>query len=1094
MAAPLALLAPALKALAAQGGRAAVTGAAKNIAKDALKNKAKDFVTGKKKKKGKRGALVKSKGGEVTREGEQGGGSLVATTPMVGNYRVETPPDKPDTEGKPSQVSFESINNQLESIVALTEVLKKTSMSKLKTSDNRRKAERKAAEKAKKRDKESLLERGAGFIGGAIGGAVSKSAPFDPLKFFTMIFLGSLLLWITKNGSKIIGFLKAGLAFFNNFGKLLKAGFGLLGKGIKAGLKAIGSAFPKLGKLGKSIKGIFTSAGKMIKGALSGIGNGLKNLAKGIIKKLKDLGKFMMNPQGKKPPKGTPKGLQKSAKSASKTGELSNNARRILKKHGPEAAERYQRLVDNGMDPAKASRQVNKSIKAGKIVSKPAAQAGSKAGSKVAQKAGEKSLVTVSKGALRFLKRIPVIGGLITLVVSLLSGDPISQALFKTGGAVLGGFLGSFIPIPVIGTLLGELVGEYIGDLMYHLLMGGGPEAVGEKMKKDIEGLLKVGTAAINWAKDGFGRLYEGLPRINLFGVKGLVNFPSLLLNPLQVVPTVYKSFFTRDPMKPGKETTQGEPEQIEYQTGVTTPSTGPGAAPPEPDYSQEPTVGRRPTITSTGATVSAANITPNMSRKDKFMMIYNAAVAAGDPMPALSAAQSMFETGFLTSELSLKANNPYGQTGRGDAGYYDYRNASENTKWALYSSYNAAIKHHVKRWSTKTPQGNPGYATYDNPMDAMRGIIENYAPAKDANNHAHYLGGVEAILKEMGFDPNAPEKPQVQSTATTPQVQPTTPMAMASPPLAGQGQSGVAPTIEMVPGTITTPQTTPSIQDPPPAPAPTGTGLTNVVPTANLMAPGIYAGENAIQNKVGFTSGRGMRWGKMHRGVDIGVGKGNKGYYVALKLNGKVSDVGSFSGYGKTVVITSGGKDFLFAHLARTMVQKGQSYNGEIIGEIGNTGAGTGEHLHFEVSPAGTGGYQQDEDPMPYVKYLAIGRMGDGSPVGTNNTTPDLSIQDPSTASGSTTTAGGSVTTGSGSVTVTRSSTAGGGSVSSISSQLPYEVSGGGGVIMMTHPSGRTGGAMGGKSTGTPVIMGSGDVVNSYYKSQLLGFLYKQG
>ena len=122
----------ALKLLASQGLKKAAVETAKGVVKD----KAKDFVTGKgRKKKGKRGkggALVKSKGGQITQGGEQErGGALVPTTPMVGNYRVETPPQKPDEEGKPSKVSYEAINNQLDSIVGLTEVLKKTSMSKI---------------------------------------------------------------------------------------------------------------------------------------------------------------------------------------------------------------------------------------------------------------------------------------------------------------------------------------------------------------------------------------------------------------------------------------------------------------------------------------------------------------------------------------------------------------------------------------------------------------------------------------------------------------------------------------------------------------------------------------------------------------------------------------------------------------------------------------------------------------------------------------------------------------------------------------------------------------------------------------------------
>ena len=85
-----ALLGPAIKALTSGAAKKAAMDAAKGVVKD----KAKDFVTGKNRKgKGKRGALTKTEesGEEQVKSGR--GGAIISTTPMVGSYRVETPPE-----------------------------------------------------------------------------------------------------------------------------------------------------------------------------------------------------------------------------------------------------------------------------------------------------------------------------------------------------------------------------------------------------------------------------------------------------------------------------------------------------------------------------------------------------------------------------------------------------------------------------------------------------------------------------------------------------------------------------------------------------------------------------------------------------------------------------------------------------------------------------------------------------------------------------------------------------------------------------------------------------------------------------------------
>ena len=119
------------------------------------------------------------------------------------------------------------------------------------------------------------------------------------------------------------------------------------------------------------------------------------------------------------------------------------------------------------------------------------------------------------KGALPavkgFSKRIPVLGPIIVGIVSLMSGEPAAQALFKAGGAALGGALGTFIPIPILGTLIGETIGVFVGDLLYELIMGGGIEAVGKKLKDTFKTFVEP---VFNFFKDGIGRFFTNFPSI----------------------------------------------------------------------------------------------------------------------------------------------------------------------------------------------------------------------------------------------------------------------------------------------------------------------------------------------------------------------------------------------------------------------------------------------------------------------------------------------------------------------------------------------------------------------------------------------------
>ena len=93
----------------------------------------------------------------------------------------------------------------------------------------------------------------------------------------------------------------------------------------------------------------------------------------------------------------------------------------------------------------------------------------------------------------------------------------------------------------------------------------------------------------------------------------------------------------------------------------------------------------------------------------------------------------------------------------------------------------------------------------------------------------------------------------------------------------------------------------------------------------------------------------------KLHAGVDYGGGQGI-GHPIHAQAGGKVTAAGpSGNGFGTMVKASKGVYDYIYAHLSKALVDKGDNIKaGQKIGLMGNTGASTGPHVHYEVRKDG--------------------------------------------------------------------------------------------------------------------------------------------
>ena len=123
--------------------------------------------------------------------------------------------------------------------------------------------------------------------------------------------------------------------------------------------------------------------------------------------------------------------------------------------------------------------------------------------------------------------------------------------------------------------------------------------------------------------------------------------------------------------------------------------------------------------------------------------------------------------------------------------------------------------------------------------------------------------------------------------------------------------------------------------------------------------------------NKI-VTSTVKRRWGRWHKGIDIGASYES----VYASASGYAYNAYDRNGYGTYIMVFHGGGYVsLYGHLSSSHVSNGQYVSqGQVIATSGNSGGSTGAHLHFELRQATSVSQFFSKSPLNPLDYLPGG------------------------------------------------------------------------------------------------------------------------